>query len=63
MEFNKGDIIIYKFQNNKEEEGEIYGLSDITNCYQVFFKFSLLMSSLFIKILHFNYLQYFQYSN
>ena len=40
MEFNKGDIVIYKFQYFKEEEGEIYGLSDssYTNCYQVFFK-------------------------
>jgi hypothetical protein len=40
MEFNKGDIVIYKFQHFKEEEGEIYGLSDssYTDCYQVFFK-------------------------
>ena len=41
MEFNKGDIVIYKFQHFNEEEGEIYGLSDnnyYTNCYQVFFK-------------------------
>lgn len=40
MEFNKGDIVIYQFHIFKEEEGEIYGLSDssYTNCYQVFFR-------------------------
>ena len=40
MKFNKGDIVIYKFKHFKEEEGEIYDLSDTsyTNCYQVYFK-------------------------
>jgi hypothetical protein len=40
MEINKGDIVIYKFHIFKEEEGEIYGLSDSSyrNCYQVFFR-------------------------
>lgn len=40
MEFNKGDIVIYKFQHFKEEEGEIYELSDSSyrNCYKVYFK-------------------------
>ena len=56
MEYNKSDIVIYKFQHFNEEEGEIYGLSDssYTNCYQVFFK---LRKEVNIQNISKNYLQ------